>query len=1280
MSIELTGPKKYKFQDHVCVLLAILAVTDADASMQVEPQDGEDALLTLGKDGTTHHVEIQVKGAEGAIGAESLVDWLAHFPAFRADGSLLERLVTDARRSVLFVASGRCNDATVIHTIPLSARTTSLDPGTVKRETEAGIRAALEGYAKASPSTDKDLAKSRRAHIGKQLPLMPNKALQDALYRVLISEQLDDAEILRRIREALQSLHQVVPDQVENVLGQIESIVSREKRSGNNLLPDVAKAIASGKAKDPLVAASYVQRNEEPVLLDRLSRECAILITGVPRVGKSFCARSIAFTLQKQGYIVRICGDLAEADRFLTEPVTEFRVALVDDPLGGAHAAENADRELQLLERLIPRLTNGRRLIVAQAQDRLLEVTRLRLVDGVVTAGLSWVPMGIGDAGFLATVWADSATAYSVPTDLRDQVADAITSAGLDLEPGCLVHLAANHSRLEEGAKIDDVIRFARQDSKSLGSALRQDQLAPLLNALAVASTQELHLAETELAFILDSVRVDRPGESDVLGTMTTVFGERKVRASTPLSYVPAPVLSQQAIDSLERLELRRIVTDKGRRYTFSHPFYRASAESLLDAATSKSTAAAISLVDRALFTISPDAAKAAATNLGWIYQNLDTQEGREGVVEVANRGLRSIFPVVRDLCFQFLVRRLPSLPVEQQREISTWVQKVTSTELSYVEWAGDQPRIPAATFAGALEVDPFPRTIAHQEVEGTLALLDSERPDSISNEVAARAVMYLEDHPDAMTEQMAARLLSYDISLIRALAARMWLSRPRKDDALIIERIFSEEHPAVAEAVYLGVIDAWPSCDDERRRLLTTSMQIMAASPVSAVVLIGHLVVIARKEYGGETTPWQMFEAVMPVVLRELPPGTSFRDERLYDVMDSAVGKISQSSLLEIVDRWIELIEEFVSSGVPSDYMLGVSDILVAGVASDSGERDKRVERLLALPGTACRIRVVSDLVDSWNKLSERERSLLLKHLKAGSPDDVWVQAAALTRATVPAEIQSFVLSNGINLIAPPNEVIAKVPSQLLNTCLHVFTGHHPIIYYVGAHGSRSSAWKAIVREIVRMPSHVMFEACFEWLTITGKPTLLADVASELGADHSERLARLLLERKQQTSGEFMPEVWDVLFKLPVSDEVKSDWIGRMAAIAPNALDSLDEYESWIPESHRDDFISRFKEDIGVLKLLHALRAALNDSPRVSPIPKKLLSSLVELLRRLIEEAPPRHWSTYDVVLRFLRSLGIDDEPLTKEIEERRSKGIEEAHKRPEKVVPKLEQWEGRS
>lgn len=1274
MSIELTGPKKYKFQDQVCALLAMLFVNETGASLQIEPQDGEDALLTLNKDGKAHFIEIQVKGAKELIGPESLAGWLTHFPANQATGSLLERISAEAKRSVLFIASGRCNDVTVDHTITLPNFTESIKKSKIKKNTEQAIRAALESYAVVTPTKEQILIKSRRTHIGNWLSCISTVDLKEVIQRVLIVEQLDDTDILRLSKEAL-LLNQVVPDQVEKILGQIESIIFVQKRTGRNVLPEVLKVITSGKARDPLLANTYVHRDEEAMLLDQLSREHSILITGAPRVGKSFCARSIAYTLQRQGYIVRICDDLAQADRFLTEPVSELRVALVDDPFGGAHAAENAALELQILEGLIPKLTNGKGLIVVQAENRLLEVTRLKTLDEITTAGKSWISIGIGDASFLTKVWTEAAQAYAVSITLRDQIADAIASSALGLEPGCLVHLATNHSRLKGGAKIDDVIRFARQDSKSLGSALRQEQLEPILTALAVASTQELYVGERELAFALDKEREDRPGFTNVVGTMTNYSISHTEKTSPALSYnTPFPVLSQKALESLEHLELRRIVAANGGRYTFSHPFYRASAESLLDAATSRSTTDAILLVDRAIFCISADTAKATATNLGWIYHNLNSQVGKVGIIDIAFKGLSSIFPVIRDICFQFLIRRLSSLPIEQQQKISTWVQKVTFPKLSYIEWVGDQPQIPAATFADILEVGSFPPIIAFREVEETLNLLNSDRPDFVSNEAMARAAMYIQEHPDTMTKQMAARLLSSDVSLIRAPAAGTWLSRTRNDDSMIVEQIISEQHPAVAKAAYLGVLEAWPSCDDERRRMLTESMQKMVESPTSAVVLIGQLVVIDREEYGGVTTPWQLFEALAPIVLRKLPPGASFSDARLYAVMKSAVGKISQSSLLEIVDRWIEFIEEYSSNDIPSDYMLGVSDILIAGVAKDSGKRTKWIERLLKLPGTACRIRVVSDLIDSWTQLSEREQSLLLQHLAADTLDKVWVQAAALTRITVPNEIESLILPGGVNLSSPSDEIFARISSELLNACLHVFTGIHPAIYYIGTHVASSYIWEPIVQKIARLPTHLMFEPCWEWLA-RSRSTQLSDVANELGSDHFERLVNLLLERKQRTTGEFFPTVWDALFTLPISEAVKSDWIARMAAIAPKALDSLDEYKNWIPESHREEFLSHFENDLNIYKILQIFHQAKNDNL----IPKDQSPSIVELLSTLIETAPPKHWSTYDAILNYLRILDIKDQHFIKNLNVKRSKDIEIFYTQPKQLVPELLQWVGR-
>lgn len=1295
MSIEIIGQQKYCFQDHVCALLAVLASGNPGASLQIEPKDGEDALLQTTEGGVTRTVEVQVKGSTAAITHDVLADWLAHYPAYGDSGSLLERISSDSSRSVLFAASGRCNDAVVPHAVPLSVRTTQVPKGVVTNATEQGMRKGLNNYANGTSSTDSDLGKRRRANIGKWLLVTSAPSLKTALQRVLIAERLDDPEVLRRIRDNLEAVHRVVPDRVEEATRRITEIVVNEKKTGVNVLPQVGKVISWGSAVDPLVAASYIPRGEEDALLGRLSLDSALLLTGAPRVGKTSCARNLAYSLQSQGYSVRICTDISEAERYLTEPVTGNRAALVDDPLGGAHAVDNAARELMLLGALIPKLANGRRLIVSQAQDRLLQVSRCKSVSEIRTGKSLWVEMGIGANDFLGSLWSALTADYSVPSVLGTLVADSIKTGQLDLEPGCLVYLAANHDRISADAQLADVISHARQDSKSLGDALREEQLAPLMSALALTSTPSLRSAELELAFVLDDKRSDRPGESNVKGVMSSWPSRASTTPAPPPNYVPLPTLSAQQIGNLDRLELRRMVSRASRRYTFSHPFYRASAESLVDAATTRSMESALSALERALFTLDPDASRAAATNLGWVYRNLNTAEGRQGVVDLAVRGLNSIFPAVRDLCFEFLARRLASLSVEEQANVSEWVRSVTAMELSYVEWTEDgQPRIPSTTLGDFLEVDAFPASVSHAEVASTLTLLDSERPDMLSAHDAARAVMFLQQSSRRLTLQMASRLLSFDISMVRAPVVRLWLGSPREGDQLLLQRIFNEQHPSVTKAAYKGVLEAWPQCGEERRAALISGLQVMADSPISAAVLIGSLVVIAREEYGGSETPWPLFEALMPKVLRQLPLGASFSDARLYDVMNDAIGNISSQSLLEIIDHWIELIHQYALSGTPSDYMLGVTDILISGVRSEAGERGARIERLLAVPGTASRLRVVADLVDAWDDLEDVERARLLQHLTTADLDVMWLQATALTRRDVPSEIQNALLPAGLTLASAPEEIISGLPALLLEACVHVFTGHHPVIYYVGAHGSRNTAWNSVLRRIVRMPDHSMFEVAWEWLSSRGEEEELAEVARALGIAHADRLAGLLLERKQHTSGEFMADVWTVLFGLPVSQDLKSDWLARMAALAPNALDSLDEHKSWIPESHREEFLSHFASDHALLKLavtfLRVLKDVQNgdDAGEENEVEHEelltsgpqLKSDMLKLIEVILDKNPPKHWHTYDIVLKFMGLGKFSDDFFKKKVQALRSRAIELSQDRPARRRQTPKNWEGRS
>lgn len=1273
MSIEINGPKGYKFQDRVCVLLAALAAENAAIELFIEPEGGEDARLVVMKQGARHVIEVQAKSEQSDIGLDRLVDWLVHFPNRKTKGSLLENLVSNTSMSVLFVANGRCTDATAAHLVPLDVYRTSAEHGKVKDATESTLRNKLTSYAAMVSSTDRVIDKKRRVHIGSILPKITALELRSASQRVMIVERLVNDDLARKIRDVLQTTHRVIPDHAERVVHEIEEIIVREKRTQKNVLPEIAKVIRSGQATDPFRSPTHLVRDEEGFLQAQLSMNKVVLITGVPRVGKSFLARSLAASLEQQSFRVKLCSGVEEASRYLLEPVVEFRAALVDDPLGGSHASENAGRELSQIEQLIPRLESSRRLIVAQAQDRLLAVTRESVVQGLLTAGQAWLVLGPGDSKFLNNVWQEAAQLHLVPLALAEQVSQELLAGRLELEPGCLVHLASIHQQVVAGAQLVDVVRVARQDAKALGIALREEGLAPLMTALAVASTPELRVGETELAFILNPSRSDRPGKSDLNTTMISIGAnasqEVKASGAAEPTYDPIPKLDASAEDALEELELRRMVSEVHRSYTFNHAFYRASAESLLDAATRKSREAVISTLERAIFTVEPSAAKAAATNLDWIYKNLCEHDGGSDVVAVAKSGLKSIFPAVRELCFNFLLKRLPTLPQDEQGEVSDWVDKVTWPRLSYVVWSNDEPRIPPAIMAGALEVALFPEQVKRSEVDGSLELLNSERADKVSTQAAARATQFLAENPDAMTAQMAARLLSFNDGLIRAPAVKAWLRLPHVDDAEVLVRIFSEDHPAVVQAAYEGVLKVWPNCDEDRQKQLLDGLQKMAASPVTAAALVGDLVLISRKEYGGNSTPWKIFEVLMPVVLKELPLGASLRDERLYEVVDNSIGEISDKALTAIIDHWLGLVTKIADSGgVPSDYMLGVSDIVVSGLPLGSVDRLSRIDRLLGVPGTPARIRVVADLVAHWEDLSEEERTKLLGHLVAGSLDDVWVQAAALTRTTVPAEIQVKLLPEGARLDRPARDVIALMDPKLLSASINVFTGHHPIIYSIGASGHRNTAWKAIVSEIAVMPEHEIFEVAWDWLMTRDMVDEMVKAILSLGSSHADRVAELVLDRKRRTNGEFLPDVWSALFGLPVPKVIKTRWLSRMAKIAPSVLDSFQEAFEWIPNDHLNEFFSLLQPDSNYIRAIDIVL----DSTAVDPEPAELVANFVKSVKAWLKSSPPKCCPTYDYLERSFKDMGVEDEGLMTSILDLRSKALEAVHEHlPDRVYP---------
>jgi hypothetical protein len=698
MSIEIIGPKKYGFQDQVCVLIALMYAENSRAQLHIEPADGEDAQLSLAAGGDHIEVEIQVKGAKGKIDMDILADWMAHFPARKSSGSLIERVVRDKNRIALVIATGRCDDASSVFLVTLDEAVSPHKAVNLQKRDAAALRKGFENYS-IKRANEKPLKTNRRKRTGTYISELSEPALRQAAHRIRLVERINDESVQRERHRLLTKAHGLPPDIVPEVLAKLDEIVDTEKRTGNDVLPRFRELISLHRPTNPLRPANYLTRGDEEELQRMLSTQRFLLLSGRPRVGKSSTARWIAANLQAQGYNVLVVESIDAAQRFLLDPVVEARLALVDDPFGGAHPTDEPARELTALERVLKSLPSNRRLVVAQAEDRLLEVTRKSKVEEINIAGASWVPLENKVGNFLADLWIQECKVQGVESALADRVQNALVLDELDLEPGCLVHLAVNHAELPPSWDLESIKRLARQDASSLATAFRSEGLAPVAAALAVGTTPTTSIASTELAFALGSGAPERPGETDILGTMVS-FGARLQPSASPPApaflYDVQPKLTDEQDTALEQLEVRRMIElSGGQSYLFTHPSYRAGSELLLDAATERSTRSALATVARCLFSLSSDTANAAAANLPWLYERLSTPAARDEIVTIAIDGMKSMWPDAREKCLQFLARRFSKLTYEQREIISQVSWNVSAFGRREIEWANGRPFIP---------------------------------------------------------------------------------------------------------------------------------------------------------------------------------------------------------------------------------------------------------------------------------------------------------------------------------------------------------------------------------------------------------------------------------------------------------------------------------------------------------------------------------------------------------------------------------------------------------
>lgn len=1249
MSIEVTGPQKYEFQDLLCVVLWLRFRHLRKLRLFIEPLGKEDAFFCFSNNGTISRLEVQAKGASGAVDLNAVAGCLAHFPPHADKNSLFERLMAETNTFVLLVMTGRCTDAAARFAmsgpwLAISPRPTLMPPNEAK--------ALLKEFARQYHDADSKLNLKRKKRCKELSRTTSVSNLRRSAARLGIEERVTEELVRSECESRLKTEFLVPNDRLQDAINALAATVRNtkyESRQARKLIDASPRLLSTARefARSSIQPVDYVRRGTaEDHWRAALSQEGTLLLSGPPRCGKSYASLYVAAKFQTLGYDVKQGTDVEDASRFLLDVTAGNRIYVLDDPLGALQPTSDAFRAFERLRWLIPRLPANRRLIVAQSQDQLFEVLGKTALHECAIANVKWHDLSSVPSGFLADAWQSMANEVARREDVEAIVEPALREGAVEIELGCLRHLASTLDELPANPDLEQIVQHARQDAKNLGLSLARSgpDMTQFLLALAVGSAPGKALRVQELAFLLDRNSATLPGKSAGAGTY---FGG-KVKTEEFPSYPYLYTLPTSIEHQMDTLERRRFITVHGDLVQFAHPFYRAAAQNLLNAPTGPMAKEAVRLFERAVFCLSPLTATAAVQNAEWLFHALKSRpEELLQILGHAEEALESIFPNVRDQCFEFLLRHLNDLNPEQKADRAHWVASALSVSLDDVNWHEGHAWVPShKNFLESWESEL--EKPAEAEIRADLQQLEAGKSSNVQPARAARVLKYYSHHPESLSLNIAKTLLGYEEALIRARTAREWFMVERIGDSELIERIFQDTHPAVILASFKRCARSWRHFSLQRQTVLKARLEEAANSEVIAVALLPSLVVFDREEYFGKNPPWDLFQAVMSQVFSALPERARFVDARLYSVMKTALSNCAPAALARICYSWLEWLKREAAIRYLDEYSLSVADILIRATRRDPDLRGHFIQDLLSLDASDILIYVLRDLLDLWKDLQEHERKLVLNLLNSGRPDEKWLRAVALTRRTVPDEIQELILGSENSLDAAPATLASDLPMPLLSAAIAVQCGK-PGVFWNLAHSSKK--FDEVVRLIEKQPSHPAFEAAFHEAVLSMDDMRVAAIVESAKLDELEKVFWLLLRQRVEWTGNFLPKTWESLLGR-ADQEIRRVWLGHMAAAAPACIDNLAEIGKWLIR----------KED------QHLMLELLYGDTTVAVLSRELVNAnesreeyIIEKLRGALKEEAPRLFGTCDSLRAALKRAGIHLNDVSEQITSVRERAFAE-------------------
>lgn len=889
----------------------------------------------------------------------------------------------------------------------------------------------------------------------------------------------------------------------ENYRSQIfanSELLSNNSRKLNDLDKKVSEILSVSDSKEkPIVTTSYIKRDEEEKLREEIKFKNILLLTGISLCGKSQLAKKLCQYLNKEGFEFKSSSNISEAERYL-RPIKTKRVFLLEDPFGHNAETESFGNWRKLVE-LIKNLPENNKLVVTSRIELIKSIGKTDKINECSIEGNEWHDLTTYDRNFLISCWQEMCKENRIDNSTELLIKSYLLDVSNDfdlLQPGQLNHLSNIPKDVFEGKEIDSLVHLARVDSKEISIEIeKRGELAYKLFALlGLGASINLAINFNELGYVLNE-STERPGllenERSTTYSAADIFSTRNEKPEFP-QYKSSLNLSELIIKELGYLQKRGFIQILKNKIWFTHPIYREAARYLLINTTIQEIKILKNLIGKSISCLNPKTAINCANQFNFIYQNSSHSELNEVVRRNAlNSVWYSIFPGVRDVCFQFLLKIIDDIEDQSKEKILDRLEGMFTTD--EIHWHDEMPFIDSKKIK---LVSGYTGNINENEIPNILDKIDN-REDIHTSEVW-NLLIYIQKNDLNLFPSIEGvlKILNYDEVFIRNRISFMVLQKPFPNHK-ILDTIFGDDHPSIIFEAIKGAILGFPKYSKEDKELILPYINKAIEDP-HVIMRANNLISTFGIDYGSESINWrsiaeekkkpmwELWAVIFPKFLNNYPKGLEIRNTgRLLSTLRDSIKYISSNDGIIICKAYYNWINHLLNVKVLDEFELFLMDYLINVVDNINDSRFELFKKILSHQDTNFVTRSLADAIDNWDKLSGREKEFVISLLEKNRIDRRWLLAISITQNIVPNEIQELIFDERDYFEQELPYVVTNFNNQLLNDCLNVFCGHPQPLWWLGYHHKGTDKWYKILKWILMNEHPIGFEICLREMISSG-------------------------------------------------------------------------------------------------------------------------------------------------------------------------------------------------